>query len=284
MNDRARDEMQGETPEEWVERDALVASYALGSATTVEAAQARQAIADDTEAAGLYDEFAAIAAILPEIYADTDAVPARPSAALKERVLAAARAATHDAPASSAPDTPRAPATAALSAPLLLGEARGRKRAPIASGWLAAAALLIAVIGLGVWNINLHRDVRQAERDRDIVRFAAAGIHAYTMAGTRNAPNANATLIESSADGGKVVLFAKGFPGVAAGQTYRIWLQKQDGSYLDVGTFGGGGDATTLVLPGNLSGIHAVVITTEPESKPAATPTGPPVMEGALTA
>lgn len=278
MNDEARDELRGETPEEQErsERDALVASYALGGATAGEATRARQVIADDRDAARLYDEFAAIAAVLPEIYAEADAVPARPSDALKDRVLAAARAEMHGAPPSST-DAPRA------AAPVPLMEARARRRAPIYSGWLAAAALLIAVIGLGVWNINLHRDVRQAERDRDIVRFAAAGIHAYTMAGTQNAPNANATLIESAADGGKVVFLAKGFPGTAAGQTYRVWLQKQDGSYLDVGTFNGG-DETRLVLPGNLNGIHAVVITAEPESKPAATPTGPPVMEGALAA
>jgi anti-sigma-K factor RskA len=276
MNDESRNEMRGEAPDERTERDALVAAYAIGSVTAAEAAEARQFIADDAEAARLYNEFSSITAVLPEIYADADAVPARPSAALKDRVLTAARA-EMDAPvALPAIDESRA------IAPIALADARGRKRAALLSGWLAAAALLIAVIGLGAWNISLHRDVQQAERDRDIVRFAASGVHAYTMAGTQNAPTANATLIESSADGGRVVFLAKGFPGTAAGQTYRVWLQKQDGSYVDAGTFNGG-DQTTLVLPGNLNGIHAVVITAEPANPPATTPTGPPVMEGTLT-
>ncbi|MDQ2785709.1 MAG: anti-sigma factor, partial [Chloroflexota bacterium] len=223
----------------------------------------------------------AIAAALPEVYADADAVPARPSAALKERVLASARAEMGEriAPPTRSDQPARMP-TIPLSS---ITEVQERRRVRLAPGWLAAAALLLAVIGLGGWNISLHREVAQANRDREIVRVAASGIHAYTMAGTQNAPSANATLIESSADGGKVIVLAKGFPSVANGQTYRVWLQKQDGSYVDVGTFDGGGEIT-LVLPGNLNGIHAVIITDEPETAPAAGPTGPPVMEGTLTA
>ncbi len=281
MNDEATSEHDNAISDTHAEREALIASYALGSATVAEAEEARRFIADDADAARLYAEFAAVAAVLPDVYADTDAVPARPSAALKERVLADARA--EMGARATAPITSDHPDRAVAGPPRSITEARESRRIQLSPGWLAAAALLIAVIGLGGWNISLHRDVAQANRDRDIVRFAASGVHAYTMAGTQNAPSANATLIESSADGGKVVFLAKGFPGVAAGQTYRVWLQKQDGSYWDVGTFSGGSDKTTLVLPGNLNGIHAVVITAEPETRPAAMPTGPPVMEGALT-
>ncbi len=278
MNDEARSERKNERPDPHAEREALIASYALGSVTAADAEMARQFIATDADAARLYEEFAAITAILPEIYADTDAVPARPSAALKERVLADARAEMGESAASN--QITRMPT---ITSPRSIAQAQERRRAWLSPGWLVAAILLLAVIGLGGWNISLHRDVAQANRDREIVRVAASGVHAYTMAGTQNAPSANATLIESSADGGKVIVLAKGFPSVATGQTYRVWLQKQDGSYVDVGTFDGGGE-TTLVLPGNLNGIHAVIITAEPDTKPAAVPTGPPVMEGALTA
>ena len=277
MNDEARREEKSEEVEGRAERETLVASYALGGVAAADAAAARQLIASDPDAARLYEEFAAIAAVLPEIYAETETTPAQPSAALKARVLSDVRAELADRTARDEPDR------AAHERPLRpIPAIWDRGRAPRASGWLVAAVLLLAVIGLGVWNISLHRDVAQANRDRDIIRFAAFGVHAYTMAGTQNAPSANATLIESSADGGKVLFLAKGFPGAAAGQTYRVWLQKQDGSYVDAGTFGGGGE-TTLVLPGNLNGIHAVVITAEPQTKPAAGPTGLPVMEGALT-
>ncbi len=281
MNDEARSDNDQERDDAHAERQALIASYALGSVTAAEADQARRLIADNADAALLYEEFAAIAAVLPEIYADTDVIPTRPSAALKGRILAGARAemGNHTTPAVSRPQ----PDGAAAIPPRSIAEVRERRHTRLSPGWLAAAALLLAVIGLGGWNINLHREVAQANRDREIVRFAASGIHAYTMAGTQNAPSANATLIESSADGGKVVFLAKGFPGAAAGQTYRVWLQNQDGSYWYVGTFNGGNE-TTLVLPGNLNGIHAVIITAEPETRPAAMPTGPPVMEGALTA
>lgn len=281
MNDEAWSAQNTEITDAHAERQALVASYALGAVTAADADAARRLIANDADAALLYEEFAAIAAVLPEVYADVDAVPARPSAALKERVLAGARAEM------GIPSDPVAshawPERVAAIPPRSITEARERRRTRLSPGWLAAAALLIAVIGLSGWNINLHRDVAQANRDRDIVRFAASGVHAYTMAGTQNAPSANATLIESSADGGKVIFLGKGFPGAAPGQTYRVWLQKQDGSYVAVGTFGGGGEIT-VVRPGNLNGIHAVIITAEPETRPAATPTGPLVMEGALTA
>lgn len=281
MNDEARGDRKNEMPNPHAEWEALIASYALGSATAADAEMARQLIATDANAARLYEEFAAITAVLPEIYADTDAVPARPSAALKERVLAAARAEMGEraTPPNRSDQSAR---ISTITPPRAITQAQEGRRAWLSPGWLVAAVLLLAVIGLGGWNISLHRDVAQANRDREIVRVAASGVHAYTMAGTRNAPSANATLIESSADGGKVIVLAKGFPSVVAGQTYRVWLQKQDGAYVDVGTFDGGGE-TTLVLPGNLNGIHAVVITDEPERRPAAVPTGPPVMEGTLT-
>jgi len=282
MNDERPGERNSERPDPLADRAALIASYALGGLTAAEADEARRIIADDADAARLYGEFAAIAAVLPEIYADADTAPARPSAALRERVLAGARAEMGERVAPPAVHG-RPDRVATGTAPRAVADARARGRARLSPGWLVAAVLLLAVIGLGGWNISLHRDVARADRDRDIVRFAASGVHAYTMAGTQNAPSANATLIESSADGGKVLFLAKGFPGAAAGQTYRVWLQKQDGSYVDAGTFGGGGE-TTLVLPGNLNGIHAVVITAEPETRPAPNPTGPPVMEGALTA
>ncbi len=282
MNDEARSDRKNDMSDPHAEREALIASYALGSATAADAESARRFIAADVDAARLYEEFAAIAAVLPEIYADTDAVPARPSGTLKERVLAAARAELNEraAPPNRSDQPARMPT---ITPPRSITEAQERRRAQLSPGWLAAAVLLLAVIGLSGWNISLHRDVTQANRDREIVRVAASGVHAYTMAGTQNAPSASATLIESSADGGKVIVLAKGFPGVATGQTYRVWLQKQDGAYVDVGTFDGGGE-TTLVLPGNLNDIHAVVITAEPERRPAAVPTGPPMMEGALTA
>ncbi len=269
MKDEAERDLNSKPLTEQEEWETLIASYALGGVTTAEAERARNFIAHDAEAARLYEEFVAATAILPEIYADTEMVSAQPSAALKGRVIAAARAEMHGAPQSD-------------PTPLPIAATRTRKGVPLWSGWLAAAALLIAVIGLGAWNLNLHQDVQQANRDRDIVRFAASGVHAYTMAGTQNAPNANATLIESSAEGGRVVLLAQGFPNAQTGQTYRVWLQKQDGSYIDVGTFGGGSGETKLVLPGNLNDVHAVIITAEPETRPATRPTGKPVMEGEL--
>src|SRR6476659_678745 len=102
MNDAARDEMNGEVADERAEQESLIAAYALGNATVIETVRARQIIADDADAARLYEQFAAIASVLPEIYAETEAAPAPPSAALKERVLAAARAETRDIPALAA--------------------------------------------------------------------------------------------------------------------------------------------------------------------------------------
>lgn len=278
MNDATRDNSD-KRPETDAERETLLAAYALGGVTTEESAWAHEFIADDADAARLYAEYAAIAATLPEVCADALPASAVPSAALKDRVLAAARAEMHG----EATSTP-ARATDDRPAPISIADARARKPFALPAGWLVAAALLIAVLGLGTWNLSLRHGIQRANRDRDIVRFAASASHAYTMTGTQSAPNANATIIESPTEGGKVVLLANGFPNARAGQTYRIWLQKQDGSYWDVGTFGGGPEQTTLVLPGNLNGVHAVVITAEPETKPAAQPTGTPVMEGTLAA
>ncbi len=254
--------------------EALIVAYALGGVTGAEAERACDLIVRDTAYATLYDDLRAIAAVLPALYADTldpDDMPA-PSAGLKARVIAAARADAHGEGTDAPPADPPAPVPLA---------AVRERRAPWYAGWLAAAALLIAVVGLGAWNLNLRSDVQQANRDRDVVRLAAAGTHAYAMAGTRSAPDANATLIESGADGGRIIFLAKGFPTTATGQTYRVWLQLQDGSFAEAGTFDGG-VPITLILPGNLSGIHAVTITAEPTVAPASKPTGVPVMEGTL--
>lgn len=259
-------------------RDALLASDALGAVTEAESRAAFRLRADDPDAAALHADFAAIAGIFPALYAEPDAISDAPGAALKSRVLAAARAEMR-APMAAPPPARSAPA------PISLSDARAARRISPLSGWVVAAALLIAVIGLAAANLNLQRDVRRANNAHDAVQYAATGVHAYTMAGTKNAPNASATLVESAADGGKVVLLASGFPTPASGQTYRVWLQKTDGSYWPVGTFGGNDkEATTLVISGNLAGIHEVVITAEPSNQPGTAPSGPPVMQGELSA
>ncbi len=258
------------------ERDTLLALHALGAASPTEARAAIRAAADDPTAAKLAADWAAIAAFLPDACADFDETDEAPSPALKGRVLALVRAEMHGAPPDGSTAVRLAPP------PVSITTAR-RSRVSTLAGWVVAAVLLLAVVGLGAANVRLRGDVAQAQHSVQAVQYAATGIHAYTMAGTASAPRANATLVESPADGGRVVLMAKGFPVAAAGQTYRVWLRWTDGSYRAVGTFDSDNEeATSLVISGSLTGVREVVITAEPAGKSGTAPSGTPVMQGEL--
>lgn len=251
--------------------EALLATYALGAATEDESAVVSRRVTGDPKAARLAADFAAITAVLPEVLAEREPTAVAPSAAFKSRVLAAVR--TEGLAARQSSPTPGTVATT-------LSPRRGRGRLQWFSGWLVAAVLLGVCLGLFGANMGLRHEV--ANR-RDVAQVASRSSHAYTMAGTANAPAANAVLLESPADGGRIILLANGFPATATGQVYRVWMHQRDGTYLAAGTFTGGQpEPTTLVLPGSLADTQSVVITAEARDQPASAPRGTTVMEGSL--
>lgn len=261
-------------------RETLLASYALGAATHDEETAARHLIATDTDAAALAADFAALAGVLPALYADADATDALPGADLKARVLAAARAEMGNERPAAYPDRPVSAPAGPRSPARLPHRRAGRFRAVV--GW--AAAMVFAATSLGLWNANLALQ-RDAAPAQTAVSYAARSSHTYAMGGTADAPTANAVLFESPADGGRVVLLTSGFPATTGGQVYRVWLQHRDGSYAAAASFTCDTRGTaTVVLPGSLTGVQAVRITTEPDGQPTTGPTGPTVMAGPLRA
>ena len=102
---------------------------------------------------------------------------------------------------------------------------------------------------------------------------------AWVFVGNNLAPNAVATLTYFRGRK-QAVLATKGFPPLAQGKLYEIWLLK-NGTPVDVGTSVVDGGKLVVTMDRDLSQYQQIAITAEPSEQPR--PTGTPVLEGSLT-
>ncbi|HEY8491442.1 MAG TPA: anti-sigma factor [Dehalococcoidia bacterium] len=177
----------------------------------------------------------------------------RPRPELRERVLAAAR---RD-----------------LSTPAGAGR---RWQVPVLAA--AAAVLLLAALGLGAWSLSLRRDVERLEDENAALRaglspaaVAAAllvGEDAVTwpMEGVGEAAGARAVLAWDP-EQGLCALEAAGLPPLPAGYVYQLWLIKDDGSAVSMGTFtvdAAGAGRLVSTLGGEFGRFVAAGVSQEP--------------------
>jgi anti-sigma-K factor RskA len=114
-----------------------------------------------------------------------------------------------------------------------------------------AAALLIAVLGLAVWNINLQDD------GGGVMTTAAAG----------PGMSLNVTYYKDE----QVAVFDMTMPSPNAGQVYQAWMIA-DGKPVSLGLLAG--NSGRQAFAADMSGANAVAISLEPEGGSAA-PTNP---------
>jgi len=189
-----------------------------------------------------------------------------PPARLKAKVLAAAGA------------SPR-PVTA--SAPERSRILRLPQRRPTMDSWLtripqhaAVAALAIAVLGLGGWNVWLNS--RLAHQGTPM------NVYTRTIAGTGALANSQAKVVELRGQGVALVSFS-GMPGVGADKVYELWLFTPDGTPEAAGTFLPDRDGSkVLVLPKDISSYRQIGLTVESGPNGSPKPTQPPVLIGTL--
>lgn len=235
--------------------------FALGSL----AAEERDAYVGHVERCGfcrrLVSQFRGVADLLPDALEEQTG-----TAALKERILAQARA------EAAAGDRPAAPPH------------RERRWA----GWLsplparAIALLVLVIVGLAAWNIGLWVELRQQDsalgEQRQLLGAVAAGGSIFSLAGTEAAPKASGILVQDPA-GGKSFLLLKNLPSLPADREYQIWRIKGN-QPVGVGSFGLTSATEHLVVVGaDFADADAIGVSVEPLGGSLA-PTGAIVLLG----
>jgi anti-sigma-K factor RskA len=172
------------------------------------------------------------------------AAPARPAPAeLRERVMATVRA------------------EAKQQAPQPRTKAR-RKLWPIAPRRWAGSAVAVAAAAAAV-----------------VLLVTGGGSSGRTYTGTVSAPGASASLHRS---GGTAQLRVSDLPAPPRGRIYEVWLERgtrtpEPTSALFTTSSG------SVTVPGNLQGVHTVLVTAEPRPNGSRAPTRPPVIVVRLT-
>jgi anti-sigma-K factor RskA/putative zinc finger protein len=220
------------------------------------------------------------------------AEPAEPSAALKDRLLAAAAADLVAGRPSSvatggAASVSRAPSpsTAPVAAePVHLDVERERRRARLAT-ILAAAAVIVAVV-LGASNLLLRQDLSTAQAYRTGVEqaLALAGQPGSVVAVLSGEGGAVSGLAVVGADG-TTQMAMRGLAPTSGSQVYTSWAIVGNAAPVPIGEFTVGGDGvavTTARAPGAAPGA-TLALTLEPRTG-ATTPTLPIVASGVTRA
>ncbi|HSU16923.1 anti-sigma factor [Longimicrobium sp.] len=279
-----------------------LAAEALGALDGDEAEAVRAHLADCAECRSELEELreaaAALAHAAPPAPMDADR-----SARLRARLVARAAADRAGGAHDANPDAfSTGPALKAVAPPLSVPDDRGgvipiaraRERRGGMGGWLAAAAAVLLLIGVGAYAARMKgrydalseryaslddertRLVRSvARRDSTLASLSGAGVQVIELASTqRRAPNGRMFWDPATA---RWTFFAHDMPALKAGRDYQLWLITPAGP-VSAGTFrpspdGGAVVQATYPLPRDQ--LKAIAVTEEPAGglpKPSGTP------------
>jgi anti-sigma-K factor RskA len=278
-------------------RDELASLHALGVLTESEQAELATLVSADpafaADVRALEGAVSALGAAVPQI---------DPPAALRARVLASVTSkAPAPLPGSTAAET-RPPATVT---PIRRADAR---RGP-AFAWLAAAASLVAALGVGAWAWQLQDrirelDARLATAQDEVVRLqntlgaaqeqtkllraqstvlVAPDMLRVELAGQAAAPGATARAYWSRQRG--MVFTAASLPALPANKSYQVWVIADQQPPISAGVVNVadiGRDGATLhyfETPSTIPTPKIVAVTLEPEGG-VPQPTGDKVLVG----
>jgi anti-sigma-K factor RskA len=285
--------------ERWSERAAAYALDAL-DADEREAFEARLAVDAELrrEVAAYRDALAAVAGALP--------APAVPPQALRERILARARAERGGGTGSMEPGSPAAgPAPGgdreggdrAGGATTAIG--RERPAPARALPWILLAASVAGLVWLGLENRRVEREAEVTAARLDELRGELAGAEAelarldsltdvLTGSDVRFATLTGAAApslrLVWNADSGALLVAARDLPPPAPGRTYQLWGIRGDEAPVSLGIFATGPEGTALVTlaPGVAASFDVSAITDEPAGG-SPQPTTQPFLLGAWT-
>lgn len=260
----------------------LAPAFVLGALEPAETAAVREHLAGCPEA---HAEFAELGGVVPALLDTVDAI--QPPADLGARIRAAAESERAAAVGRTAPLPSPARTPVAITIPPAGGAAAGRPsvglfRRPVWAAVGLAAAL--ALVALGVWNVQLRDQVNDLSTYRNGVaavldQAASPGAQLAVLASGAGAIGPSG-LAAVGADGNVALVMHELTPTTGA-QVYEAWLIAGAGAPVPIGGFtvGAGGSAWFTTSHASLGDGVTVALTLEP-GRGATTPTKPIIAAG----
>ncbi|MEA2673214.1 MAG: hypothetical protein QOI92_406 [Chloroflexota bacterium] len=260
----------------------LAPAFVLGALEPAETAAVREHLARCPEA---HAEFAELGGVVPALLDSVDAI--QPPADLGARIRAAAESERAATAGRTAPLPISARAPVAITIPPAGGAAAGRPsvglfRRPVWAAVGLAAAL--ALVALGVWNVQLRDQVNDLSTYRNGVaavldQAASPGAQLAVLASGAGATGPSG-LAAVGADGNVALVMHELTPTTGA-QVYEAWLIAGAGAPVPIGGFtvGAGGSAWFTTSHASLGDGVTVALTLEP-GPGATTPTKPIIAAG----
>ena len=258
----------------------LAPAFVLGALGAAEADAVRSHLAECPE---LHAEMAELHSVVPALFEAVE--PVAPPAGLKDRILAAAAAdlaARRGAAAQPAPVQP----VSAQPLPTRPAEVPRRGtdfgsvfRRPIWSAVAIAAAL--AVVALGVWNVQLRDQLTGLEAYRnDVVKIldAAAQPGAQLAVLTDPTGGRGPSGLAAVAADGSVAMVMRDLKPTTGTQVYEAWLIGADQVPVAIGGFEVGGSGTASFVTTHAAMGEGVVVALTLEPQPGATAPTPPIL------
>jgi anti-sigma-K factor RskA len=273
------------TQHPWLEQ---TAPYALGALDDNERASFEEHLATCAQCAAEVRELQEVAGLLA-----TAAKPVTPPPALRDRILADARAVSPISAASARSQAPVAVPRVDPSPTPPIKRSVGRGSRHSLYPWLAAAAAVIAAVAINMRYQN-ERDARAgveqqlasiratldstaaavASRDSLIANLVGPDVQAVSVSGTGPQPSAKYFLDKRAS---RIVFVANALPPAKAGRIYQLWGIEAGRSPVSLGTFNtdsSGRALASLSVPAGLR-IAVTAVTDEPSggsAQPTTTP------------
>jgi anti-sigma-K factor RskA len=252
----------------------LAAGFVLGALEPDEEQAVREHLATCREP---HDEVAELGGIVPYLAETVELV--EPPAALKGRVLAAARA-----------DLDSSPRTVVAVPVVPFPGPRGRDARRVGRprrAWLGRIAAALLIVALGGWNVLL---LGQLEEARDYERGVAAVLDVAAQPGSVTAILAGTEPggprgLAAVAARGRVVLAVRDLPPTTGTQVYEAWVIVGDGGPVPIGSFTvRSGGFASLAADATPATVGAVLALTREPRHGATVPTLPIVASGIAVA
>jgi len=258
----------------------LAPAFVLGALEAAEMAAVREHLATCPES---HLEFETLGSVVPYLVESPDIELVEPSAALRDRIMAAAAADLAGRSGEPAADTESAPTGPTIAFPSATErEARARTRTG-RIGWAMRIAAVVAIVALGGWNLVLQNDLTTARRfDQAVSRVitAAAESGSQTVVLTPTEDNQASGLAAIRPDG-SVVLAMRNLPQTTGTEVYETWVIVGDGAPVPVGDFMVDANGFAAVTTRPTTAPPGAIIAVSREPKPGSSaPIGPIVSTG----
>jgi hypothetical protein len=252
----------------------LAPAFVLGALEAAESDSVRRHLAACPEA---HPEMAELHSVVPALFEVVE--PVAPPAGLKDRILAAAAADTQRG------TTPAAEPARDVQRPRV-GEKRAAKpgwssvfRRPV---WAAISlAAVVAVVAMGVWNVQLQNDLSglaayRAGVEQVIAEAAKPGAQIAILSAEGGGPSGLAAVAED----GRVAMVMRGLAPTSGAEVYEAWLIAGD-VVVPIGELRVGADGTASLITDHVPlGAGVTVALTREPGPDSTTPTLPIVAAG----